>query len=68
MLHYGLPGPSHLEDVTEMKLGWTVINELFSDLVEGLAKRCPNCRKLVIHGVISEIRSHKNTCWPTLHH
>lgn len=35
VLHYGLPGSSHLEDVTEMKLGWTVINELFSDLVEG---------------------------------
>ncbi|XP_034688124.1 F-box/LRR-repeat protein At1g67190-like [Vitis riparia] len=49
-VHYALPGSSHLENVIEMELGWTTINELFPDWVEGLVKRCPNLRKLVIHG------------------
>ena len=30
-VHYALPGFSHLENVIEMELGWTTINELFLD-------------------------------------
>ncbi|KAL6341832.1 hypothetical protein AAG906_038076 [Vitis piasezkii] len=59
VLHYGLQGSSHLENVIEMELGWTDINELFLDWAEGLLQRCPNLRKLVIHEVISEIKAHE---------
>ncbi|RVW33509.1 F-box/LRR-repeat protein [Vitis vinifera] len=59
VLHYGLQGSSHLENVIEMELGWTDINELFLDWAEGLLQRCPNLRKLVIHEVISEIKTHE---------
>ncbi|KAK9280711.1 hypothetical protein L1049_014409 [Liquidambar formosana] len=59
VLHYGLQGSSYLENVIVLELGWTVINDLFSLWVEGLLKRCPNLKKLVIHGLVSEAKSHE---------
>lgn len=59
VLHYGLQGDSNLDSVVVLELGWAVINDLFSDWVEGLLKRCPNLEKLVIFGVISEIKNHE---------
>ncbi|KAF5744849.1 F-box/LRR-repeat protein [Tripterygium wilfordii] len=59
VLHYGLQGSSSLENVTVLELGWTLINDLFSDWVEGHLKRCPNLKKLVIHGVVSEVKTHE---------
>ncbi|KAF5751728.1 F-box/LRR-repeat protein [Tripterygium wilfordii] len=59
VLHYGLQGSSSLENVTVLELGWTVINDLFSDWVEGHLKRCPNVKKLIIHGVVSEAKTHE---------
>ncbi|MED6224707.1 hypothetical protein PIB30_086608 [Stylosanthes scabra] len=56
-LHYGLQGSSCLHNVLVLQLGWTVINSLFSHWVEGLLKRCPNLKKLIIHGVVSEAKS-----------
>uniref|UniRef100_A0A7N1A0C3 F-box domain-containing protein n=1 Tax=Kalanchoe fedtschenkoi TaxID=63787 RepID=A0A7N1A0C3_KALFE len=52
-----LQGSSCLPNVTVLELGWTVITDLFSDWVEGLLKRCPNLKVLVIHGVISDAKS-----------
>jgi hypothetical protein len=57
VLHYSLQGSSHLENVVVLELGWNVINDLFSQWVEGLLKRCPILKKLVIHGVVSEAKS-----------
>ncbi|CAB4283247.1 unnamed protein product [Prunus armeniaca] len=57
VLHYGLQGSSHLENVTFLELGWTLINDLFIHFVEGLLKRCPSLKKLVIHGVVSEAKT-----------
>ncbi|KAJ6717227.1 hypothetical protein OIU74_009706 [Salix koriyanagi] len=59
VVNYGLQGSSHLENVIVLELGWTIINDLFSHWVEGLLKLCPNLRKLVIHGVVSEAKSHE---------
>ncbi|KAE8705801.1 F-box/LRR-repeat protein [Hibiscus syriacus] len=57
-MHYGLQGSSNLETVTVLELGWTVLNDLFSHWVEELLKRCPNLRKIIIFGVVSEAKSH----------
>lgn len=59
VLHYGLQGSANLENVAVLELGWPVISDLFSHWVEGLLKRCPNLRRLVIFGVISEIKTHE---------
>ncbi|KAM7275453.1 hypothetical protein ACFE04_017319 [Oxalis oulophora] len=59
VLHYGLHGNSHLENVIVLELGWTVINELFADWVEGFLIRCANLKKLVIYGVVSDAKSHE---------
>ncbi|XP_050214475.1 F-box/LRR-repeat protein At1g67190-like [Mercurialis annua] len=59
ILHYGLQGSSNLVNVVVLELGWNVINDLFSLWVEGMLKRCPNLRKLVIHGVVSVAKSHE---------
>ncbi|KAK8562484.1 hypothetical protein V6N13_018926 [Hibiscus sabdariffa] len=56
-LHYGFEGSSDLANVMVLELGWTVINDLFSLWVEELLIRCPNLRKLVIFGSVSEAKS-----------
>ncbi|KAJ4972020.1 hypothetical protein NE237_005119 [Protea cynaroides] len=58
LLNYGLQGPTQLENVAVLELGWTVISDLFSQWVAGLLERCPNLKKLVIHGVVSETKTH----------
>lgn len=58
MDHAYLAGSSHLLNVTVLELSWTVIDDLFSFWVEDMLKRCPNLKKLVIHGVISEAKTH----------
>ncbi|BBH07662.1 F-box/RNI-like superfamily protein [Prunus dulcis] len=55
----GLQGTSPLENVVVLELGWTIISDLFSDWVAGLLERCPNLKKLVICGVVSEVKSHE---------
>ncbi|KAE8735603.1 F-box/LRR-repeat protein [Hibiscus syriacus] len=59
VMHYGLQGSSNLETVRVLELGWTVINDLFYHWVEELLKRCPNLRKMIIFGVVSEAKSHE---------
>ncbi|BBH05168.1 F-box/RNI-like superfamily protein [Prunus dulcis] len=60
VLHYGLQGSSHLENVTFLELGWTLINDIFIHFVEGLLKRCPSLKKLVIHGLFQKPKPMKN--------
>jgi len=42
-----------------LELGWTSINDLFVEWVDGLLERCPNLKKLVIHGFVSEVKTHE---------
>ncbi|XP_020114801.1 F-box/LRR-repeat protein At1g67190 [Ananas comosus] len=57
LLHYSLQGSSPLENVMVLELGWTVISEHFGPWVFGMIERCPNLKKLVIHGVLSEAKT-----------
>ncbi|KAF3791590.1 F-box/LRR-repeat protein [Nymphaea thermarum] len=57
LVHYGLHGSTMLENVVALELGSTVINDLFTEWVAGLLERCPNLKKLVIHGTISEMKT-----------
>ncbi|KAF5202561.1 F-box/RNI-like superfamily protein [Thalictrum thalictroides] len=59
LLHYGLQGSSQLQNVAVLELGWTLITDIFSHWVGGLLDRCPNLKKLVIHGVVSETKNHE---------
>ncbi|KAI9090789.1 hypothetical protein K1719_028642 [Acacia pycnantha] len=52
-------GRSLLVNVVMLELGWTAINELFKDWVAGLVERCPDLKRLVIHGVVSEVKTHE---------
>ncbi|KAA8516711.1 hypothetical protein F0562_016783 [Nyssa sinensis] len=56
-IQYGLQSTFQLENVAVLELGWTVISDLFSHWVAGLLERCPNLRKLVIYGVVSEAKT-----------
>ncbi|KAH7561233.1 hypothetical protein ACOSP7_016114 [Xanthoceras sorbifolium] len=56
---YILQGSTNLENLVVLELGWAVINDLFAHWVEGLLKRCPKLKKLVISGVVSEIKTHE---------
>ncbi|XP_010521659.1 PREDICTED: F-box/LRR-repeat protein At1g67190 [Tarenaya hassleriana] len=56
--HYSWQGgTTQLENVTVLELSWTVMNDVFSIWVEELLRRCPNLKKLVIHGVVSETKT-----------
>ncbi|CAK9188144.1 unnamed protein product [Ilex paraguariensis] len=59
-LHYGLQSSFQLANVVFLELGWTVINDLFTHWVAELLERCPNLRKLVIYGVVSEAKTHED--------
>lgn len=58
-LHFGLQGSFQLQNVVVLELGWTVISDLFSLWVAALLERCPNLRKLVIYGIVSEAKTHE---------
>ncbi|XP_031100157.1 F-box/LRR-repeat protein At1g67190-like [Ipomoea triloba] len=58
-LLYGWQGSTSLEHVLVLELGWTVINDLFTHWVASLLQRCPNLLKLIIHGAISETKTHE---------
>ncbi|NP_001168702.1 F-box/LRR-repeat protein [Zea mays] len=60
LLHYSLQGSSLLENVSVLELGWTVISEHFGPWVFGMIGRCPNLKKLVIHGVLSETKTRED--------
>ncbi|XP_038978913.1 F-box/LRR-repeat protein At1g67190-like [Phoenix dactylifera] len=57
LLNHGLQGSSPLENVSILELGWTVISEHFGHWVFGMIERCPNLKKLVIHGILSEAKT-----------
>lgn len=50
---------SLLVNVVVLELGWTAINDLFSAWVGGLLDRCPSLKKLIIYGVVSEVKTHE---------
>lgn len=58
VFRYSLQGSSLLENVIVLDLGWTVLDEHFADWVACLLKRCLNVKKLIIHGVVSESKTH----------
>lgn len=57
LFHGGLHGSSSLENVTTLELGWSVVSEHFGQWVFGMVDRCPNLKKLVLHGVLSEVKT-----------
>lgn len=57
--NYGLQGLTYLENVVVLELGWTVMSNLFSPWVAGLVERCPNLKKLIIFGIVSEVKTHE---------
>lgn len=52
-----LHGEFQLENVAILELGWTEISDGFSHWVAGVLERCPNLKKLVIYGVVSEAKT-----------
>lgn len=58
-IQYGLQSSFKFEKVVVLELGWTVINDLFSHWIAGFLERCPNLKKLVIYGIVSEAKTHE---------
>ncbi|KAJ7558320.1 hypothetical protein O6H91_04G033300 [Diphasiastrum complanatum] len=56
VLLHTLKGSSLLEKVVALELGSTTINELFSQWISGILGRCPNLKRLVVHGNLSEAK------------
>ncbi|KAF7804301.1 F-box/LRR-repeat protein [Senna tora] len=58
-LQYGFQGLSPLMNVVVLELGWTAMNDLLSVWVAGLLERCTKLKKLIIYGVVSEVKTHE---------
>ncbi|CAM8916643.1 unnamed protein product [Rhodiola kirilowii] len=56
-LNHSVQGSPYLTNVTVLELGWTVLTDVFSEWVESFLERCPNLKRLVIHGVIRDAKS-----------
>lgn len=59
ILQHSLQGSSHLLNVVVLELGWSVVSEFFSEWMGKLLGRCPNLKKLIICGVVSEVKTHE---------
>ncbi|KAI5063247.1 hypothetical protein GOP47_0021794 [Adiantum capillus-veneris] len=53
-------GSTILEKVVVLELGTAKIHELSAQWIAGFLERCPNLKKLGIHGTISEAKSRKD--------
>ncbi|XP_055808039.1 F-box/LRR-repeat protein At1g67190-like [Solanum dulcamara] len=56
-LQCGLLGYGQLENVVEVELRWILISHLKSHWIGELLQRCPNLRKLVIGGAVSDVNT-----------
>ncbi|XP_050228294.1 F-box/LRR-repeat protein At1g67190-like [Mercurialis annua] len=54
---YGLYGSYQFDNVVTLELGWTGIDDMFTDWVTGVLARCPRLRKLVIYGFMSDSKT-----------
>lgn len=57
MLEYLLQGSSILEKVVLLELDSITLNNLFVDYIAGVLGRCPNLRRLVVHGHVFEAKN-----------
>ncbi|XAR64652.1 hypothetical protein NMG60_11008411 [Bertholletia excelsa] len=58
-VHYGLQDRFLFENVVVLELGWMVISDLFSQWVAGFLEICPNLKRLIIYGEVSEAKTHE---------
>ncbi|CAA7405369.1 unnamed protein product [Spirodela intermedia] len=59
LLQEGLQGATQLGSLAVLELGWNVITDQFGQWVAGMLGRCPELKKLVVHGVVSEAKTHE---------
>ncbi|KAK9156734.1 hypothetical protein Scep_003320 [Stephania cephalantha] len=59
LVHYAVQGSSQLENLAVLELGWITICDVFSYWLGGLLERCPNLKKLVIRGSVSQSKSNE---------
>lgn len=59
LLQEGLQGATQLGSLAVLELGWNVITDQFGRWVAGMLGRCPELKKLVVHGVVSEAKTHE---------
>lgn len=60
VIHYVVESSFQFHNVVVLEVGWTVINDIFSQWVEELLQRCPNLEKLIIHGIVSDAKTHED--------
>ncbi|KAI3523263.1 hypothetical protein L1887_01323 [Cichorium endivia] len=51
-------GESPFENVRVLDIGWMILDENFVDWVACMLRRCGRPKKLIIHGVVSESKTH----------
>lgn len=57
-LQYTSPqGSFQLENAIVLEVGWTILTDTFGHWVASLLERCPNLKKLIICGIVSDTRT-----------
>ncbi|KAK9755904.1 hypothetical protein RND81_01G058500 [Saponaria officinalis] len=59
LLHFVEEGPYKMHNLALLEIGWTAIHDEFYPFLENFLEKCPNLKKLVIHGTVSDAKTHK---------
>ncbi|KAH9619406.1 hypothetical protein KSS87_002183 [Heliosperma pusillum] len=52
-------GPYKMNNLAVLEVGWTAIHDEFYPFLENLLEKCPNLKKLIIHGTVSDAKTQK---------
>ncbi|KAL9247311.1 hypothetical protein vseg_020755 [Gypsophila vaccaria] len=59
LLHFVEEGSYKMHNLALLEIGWTAIHDEFYPFLENFLEKCPNLKKLVIHGTVSDAKTHK---------
>eukprot|EP00249_Psilotum_nudum_P002236 c15173_g1_i1 orf=233-1492(-) len=60
LYRHAMRGSSLLEKVVVLELGVSTIHDLFAPWIAGILERCPNLKRLVVYGEVSQAKSRED--------
>ncbi|KAL9228578.1 hypothetical protein vseg_004141 [Gypsophila vaccaria] len=58
-IHFIEEGSYKMHNLAVLEVGWTVIHDQFYPFLENFLEKCPNLKKLIIHGTVSDAKMHE---------
>ncbi|KAK9727004.1 hypothetical protein RND81_05G251400 [Saponaria officinalis] len=58
-LHFIAEGSYKMHNLAVLEIGWTAIHGQFYPFLENFLQKCPNLKKLIIHGTVSDAKTNE---------